>query len=400
MTEFNTSTLISFSALGYTATWWALTLPFVFLIGLLFYAITVAKKWKIFNGISVAHYFSERYGCDVGYFVAIILFLAMIGFSATYVKSLTLVFLPVFPLHNSWILSALLVFMILLMTLRGGLISIIRIDIISFIIILFFLPTLLYYTWHLSNLEPVPSLTLQEMQCILPTQFIISLILLTMFSYILAPWYGQKIVAADSPRTAFLAVICAAILIFLFYGIGIIATSLLKLKGIALTQPELALPYLIHFALPVWLRGLAYGILFCVAATTLAGVWSAMVTLTIGYLPRKQNANTLKFSVLMTIMCAILSYYGANLFVDQVFNKMLLANIPIVALSFALLSGFYWEKTSRFGVYISIIIGLIWGIGCYYIFGDKGLYTWYWALYGIPLIFASGILGSVVFPTR
>ena len=79
MTEFNTATLIAFSSAGYYARWWAISLPCVFLIGLLFYASTVAKKWKLFNGISVAAYFSQRYGRDVGILAAIILFTAMTG---------------------------------------------------------------------------------------------------------------------------------------------------------------------------------------------------------------------------------------------------------------------------------------------------------------------------------
>ena len=46
MTELNTSTLLAFSGLGYVAGRRALFLPFVFLIGLLFYGLTVAKKYK------------------------------------------------------------------------------------------------------------------------------------------------------------------------------------------------------------------------------------------------------------------------------------------------------------------------------------------------------------------
>src|SRR5271169_1429898 len=49
MTEFNSATLISFSSLGYVAGFWALILPFIFLCGLLFYALVVAKKWKAFE---------------------------------------------------------------------------------------------------------------------------------------------------------------------------------------------------------------------------------------------------------------------------------------------------------------------------------------------------------------
>src|SRR6267154_2903965 len=78
MTEFNSATLISFSSLGYVAGFWALLLPFIFLFGLLFYAGTVAKKWKAFDGLSVAGFFSQRYGQDIGSYASLLLLLAML----------------------------------------------------------------------------------------------------------------------------------------------------------------------------------------------------------------------------------------------------------------------------------------------------------------------------------
>lgn len=394
MTELNTSTLLAFSAVGYSASWWGLTLPLVFLIGLIFYALTVAKRWKQWNGISVARYFAERYGRDVGYLAAGILFLAMLGFTATYVKSLTLIFVPIFPTLSPWLLSAFLIMVIFLMTLRGGLIAIIRTDVISFIVMLLFFPALVYFAAKLPAITTVPPLDLQQMQTILPPRFVLSLIVLTMFSYILAPWYGQKIVAAHAEKIAYWAVMVAAVLIFILYGIGIVATNILRTKGIVLLQPESAVPYLIHTAFPAGFQGLAYGALFCIAATTLSGVWSAMVALLVGHVAVEMK-RPLLLSVILTVCCALLSYLGANLFVDQILNKMILANIPVVALSFALLAGFYWRKASRVGVYASVIVGLVWAIGCYVVYGDQGMYTWYWALYGVPLIFVAGWVGSI-----
>lgn len=401
MTEFNTSTLIAFSSAGYYARWWALTLPLVFLFGLLFYALTVAKKWKEFNGISVAYYFSVRYGRDIGMLVAIILFLSMVGFSATYIKSLNLIISPLFPHTNPWTLSGILTVVILLMTWRGGLTSIIRTDIISFIIVLFFFPVLLFYVYHFSSVQPGKQMTLLQMQHALPPRFVISLIFLTMFSYILAPWYGQKVISAESPRIATKAVIIAALLVFVLYAMGIAAVSLLAGKGVVLAEPEQALPFIIKNVLPISWQSVSYAVLFLVAATTLSGVWSAMITLLIGHHgnhSERTEQYRLHRSLILTIICALFSYILANVFIDQIFNKMILANIPIVALSFALLAGFYWKKTSRIGVYISVTVGLMWGTGCYLIYGNAGLYTWYWALYGIPLIFLAGMIGSIFYP--
>lgn len=392
MTEFNTATLISFSAAGLYASWWALTLPVIFLVGLLFYGLTVAKKWQTFSGLSVAHFFTQRYSKTMGKLTGAILFLAMAGFSATYIKALTLLFLPLCPI-NVWILSGVIVITVLCMTWRGGLIAIIKTDIVSFIAVLAFFPILFYFAYQLPT-HTVAPLSLHQMQQALPPQFVVSLILLTIFSYILAPWYGQKVIAAQSAPIAKKAVIIAAIIIFLLYACGVSAVCLLQQKGIVLANAESALPFLLHQT-PSWFAGIGYAILYLAGATTLSGVWSAMVTLLIN-VHDNPKTQQLRQSLSLTLACALLCYILANLFVDHILNKMILANIPVVALSFALLAGFYWDKVTIRGAYVSILIGLLWGSGCYLYYGENNGYTWYWSVYGIPLIFISGILGSLM----
>ena len=120
MTELNTSTLLAFSGLGYIVGKRALYLPVMFLVGLLFYALTVAKKWKELDADSVATLFRERYGPFLAKIASLMLILAMLGFTATYVKSMTFVFTPIFPGLSPWALSGLLIGLILIMTLRGG----------------------------------------------------------------------------------------------------------------------------------------------------------------------------------------------------------------------------------------------------------------------------------------
>ncbi len=393
MTEFNTTTLIAYTSIGYVAGWWAVSIAVPLLIGLLFYAFTVAKKWKKFNGVSVADYFTQRYGKNMGIIAGVILFFAMTGFSATYIKSLTLIFQPLFPTLSPWTLSTALTLLTLLMTLRGGLVSIIRTDIISFIATLIFIPLLLYFTYKAPAVHHTVHLTLAEMQHKLPIKFVVSLLILVCFSYILAPWYGQKIVAAKNQKTAYLSVIFAAILISLLYGIAIFTTALFQQKGYTLASAQLALPTIIGKLLPENLRGLDYGILFCIAATTMSGVWNAMVTLIVG----KAKQRDIRQSMTLMLACAMLTLILANVFVDNILDRMILINIPVVALSFGLLAGFYWKKSTTFGVYLSMLTGLVWGTTCYLYYGNAGLYTWtwYWAIYGVPLIFIVGAIGSI-----
>lgn len=388
MTELNTSTLLGFAGLGYLVGLKALLLPLVFLLGLLFYALTVAKKYKELNASSVVALFRKRYGTPIAKVASLSLLLAMVGFTATYVRSVTVIFTPIFPASNEWILSGYLCLLILVMTLRGGLVAIIRTDVISFLLVCLIFPLFLIFTKnHASN--PLP-----DLPHLLPTRFVISLIILTMFTYILAPWYGQKIFSAKDKKTAFVATSLAAILVFILYGIGTLSTAFLKASGVEVASPELAIPIIINEYFPIGLKGIAYATLFMITATTLAGVWSAMSSMVIADF--WDTAQSYKRGMLLTLSFALLSYILGNTLIDRILDKLILANIPIAALSFALLAGFYWKRATPLGALLSILTGLIWGAFSYLYFGEEGLYTWYWALWGIPLIFASGILGSMI----
>lgn len=395
MTEFNTSTLIAFSSLGFLAGFWALNLPLVFLIGLAFYALTVAKKWQGLHASSVSQIFRERYGESTAKLASVSLLLAMVGFSASYVKSMIFIFQPLFVGISEWTLGFLLVFAVLLAVFRGGLLAIIRTDIVSFLLLLFFLPTLLFYAYsHSSGFEGlVQTSALEKGQQMLPSKFILSLILITMFTYILSPWYGQKIFAAKSKKVAFSAVSCASILVFLMYGMGVLSCALIATQ-VEITEAQKALPYLVDQYLPTGLRGVAYTLLFATGATTLSGLWSAMVTMILADFFPKKIESGLGRSMGLTVLIAILSLILGVTLVDNILNKLILANIPIFALSFALLAAFYWKGVTSLGAWVSICSGLLWGVFSYLYWGEEGMYTWYWSVYGLLIVFASGILVS------
>lgn len=114
------------------------------------------------------------------------------------------------------------------------------------------------------------------------------------------------------------------------------------------------------------------------------------------FLDRKNQNEDFKGGALATLTFAAISFLLANTLVDKVFDKLILANIPVAALSFGLLAGFYWKGTSTTGVALSIVMGCFSGVFAYLYFGEEGGYTWYWAVYGIPLLFVTGIIGSLL----
>ncbi|MCU0252872.1 MAG: hypothetical protein MUE61_22005, partial [Vicinamibacterales bacterium] len=408
MTEFNTSTLLAFSAAGYRAGPMALALPFVFLAGLAFYTLTVARAWKRFDRLSVAELFAVRYSPALGRLVSVLLLLAMTGFSATYVKSLTMLAEPFLPGVPFFLLSAALTAVVLMVVLPGGLISVVRSDVVSFVITLVVVPLLLVVgaarsapLGGLAAAFPPDQLSFnpaaQWGHPELPFRFVSTLIVLTCFTYIAAPWYGQKIFAARSQRTAFAAVAWAAVLVFALYGCMVLAAAHFRVVSPGLEDPQSAVPALVAAWLPSGLRGVGFGVLFAAALTTLSGVWTAMAAMVaadFGWRDARHVAR--QRQIVAAFACA--SWLGGAFLVDDILNRLILANIPVAALAFALLAGFHWPRATAAGAWASIIVGFAWGAGSFVIVGESGGYTWPWAMYGIPLIFATGVAVSLATP--
>lgn len=405
MTEFNTSTLLAFSAAGYRAGPMALALPLVFLIGLAFYTLTVARAWKRFDRLSVAELFAERYSPSLGRFAALMLLAAMTGFCATYVKSLALLFNPLLPGIPVGILSAGLTAIVVLCVLPGGLISIVRSDVVSFVATLVVLPALLAIgIWRSRSVGGVAAAFPPDQLVVHPLAqwnhaaqpfwFVTTLIVLTCFTYIAAPWYGQKIFAARDERTAFAAVAWSSVLVAGLYGVAVLAAAHFRATGPALDDAQLVVPAMMLHWLPAGARGFGWGLLFAAALTTLGGVWTAMAAMVAADFGWAAARNvTVQRWLLVGLAC--LSWIGGTFLVDDILNRLILANVPVLALAFALLAGFHWKRVTITGAWASVVVGVVWGVGCFVVVGETGGYTWPWAMYGIPLIFATGIVASL-----
>jgi solute:Na+ symporter, SSS family len=410
MTEFNTSTLLAFAGAGYAAGPMAIALPAVFLVGLTFYTLTVARAWKRFDRLSVAELFTERYSRALGRTASVLLLVAMVGFTATYVKSLTLLFVPFAPGLPQWLLGALLTGVVLAAVLPGGLVSVVRADVAGFVASAILFPLLLAIGWAraggmegLGTVFAADQLLLDPMaqwqHPALSMRFVLTLMVLTCFTYIAAPWYGQKIFAARDQRTAFRAVALSAAIVFVLYGAVVIAAATLRVEQPSLGDAQLAVPTMVRAWLPAGVRGAGFAVLFGAALTTLAGVWSAMGAMVAADLAG-ERVRTVRAQRLVLSGFAVLSWLGATFLVDDILDRLILANIPVAALAFALLAGFHWKRATTAGAWASVAVGMAWGVGCFVIVGEAGGYTWPWAIYGIPLIFLTGTVVSLASPAR
>jgi Na+/proline symporter len=186
----------------------------------------------------------------------------------------------------------------------------------------------------------------------------------------------------------------SSVLVFMLYGATVLAAAHYRVVTPTLTDPQLVVPMMINDWLPSGLRGVGYAVLFAAAVTTLGGVWTAMaamVAVDFGWSP----GGTVRTQRLVITTLAVLSWLGATFLVEDILSRLILANIPVAALSFALLAGFHWPRATTRGAWASVMVGMLWGIGSFVALGDEGGYTWVWAMYGIPLIFASGVAVSL-----
>ena len=203
MTEFNTSTLLAFAAAGYRAGPMALALPLVFLVGLLFYTVTVARAWKRFDRLSVAELFAARYSQTLGRAASVLLLAAMTGFGATYVKSMVLLFAPFVPDVPPAVVGGALTIVVLAVTIPGGLVSVVRSDVAGFVLTLALVPALvalgvshsasaggLAAVFDASQLTVAPMAQWQHPA--LPFRFVATLIALTCVTYIAAPGTARR----------------------------------------------------------------------------------------------------------------------------------------------------------------------------------------------------------------
>ena len=409
MTEFNTSTLLAFAATGYTAGPMALAMPLVFLVGLAFYTLTVARAWKRFDRTSVGEFFAARYSPRLGRAASAFLLLAMVGFTSTYVKSMTLLFSPFVPPGvPEPILAAGLTLAVLTAILPGGLTAIVRTDVVGFVVTVMVVIALAGIGWDRASalgglgsafapdqlrVNPLA----QWQHPVLPFRFVSTLIVLTCFTYIAAPWYGQKVFAARDERTAVRAVGWSATLVFLLYGLAVLAAAFLRVTHPQLADPQLAIPVMVRDWLPAGVRGAAFAVLFGAAFTTLAGVWSAMAAMVAtDFTGTGPDAMARQRHLVSGV--AVLSWVGSVTLGSNILDRLILANIPVAALAFALLAGFHWKRASTAGAWASMVVGISWGIGCFVLVGEAGGYTWPWAMYGIPLVLVVGIVASLLRP--
>ena len=400
MTELNTATMLAFSAQAYLVGPWALTLPLVFLVGLGTYTLLVAKRYKRLNATSVAELYGARFGPGLQRLASLCFLVAMLGFVATYVRSAELVFAPVLESWvgaslSPWLTSGVLVLLVLAVTLAGGLKAVAASDLAAFVVTLLGLPVLAWMglravggwsqvTTFYDGFAPGTER--------LPPRFVASLVLLTAFTYMASPWYGQRMFAAKDERTAFRGVGLSAVLVTGLYMAASVLAMCFRVQVPSLADAQTALPGAISAWAPSGLRGLGFAVLLAVVLSTMSSIWNTWVAMALTDLWAEISLPKSRWA---TVALALASWVLSNLLVDDILDNMILANVPIAALAFGLLGGLFWGGASRAGAWAATVAGVIGALTCW---AFVPLYTWWWAVAAVPLSFVVGVFVSLLWP--
>lgn len=376
--EFNTATLIGGASVAFlfgTVGLWYTSL--IFIVVFLVYAFTVSKKYRRLNISTIPQYFDKRFknekGSEVIRFLSatITLFYTWLA-PASYLAGLTVigsVLLGVNPI----IFSVALVIICLLLSVTGGLMTAIGIDIVAFVLILIGIPAILLIGYNAAggfgNLSQVFEPKLLSMAPVWDTDvnFATAMTwgLQITFLYIAAPWYGQRIFSAKNESVAYKAMLLNTFFIVALYGIVVVATMLSKVVFPNLAYPEQALPLLINEYANPFIQGFLLVTLLMVGISTMIAVWNSAVSIAVNdivsryWAKNKSDEYKIGISRLFLLLIAISTLALGIMFIGNIQHSLLFLSTFTGMVAIPILMSLYWKKYNSVGAISTMAVGLI-----------------------------------------
>ena len=384
MTEFNPSTMIWFGSISYTAGPRAAWLCLIFIVGLGSYGLLVARRWQRLQAVSIAEMFEARYSLGLRRAVSLCTTLILTLFSSGYLIATSKTFSSALGLPPSgalvpgWITAdrtlvwtALVISTtVLIFTWAGGLISVAFTDTASLIVTVVVLPLLAISALQYASPEPLlHSYQAVDPDPVLPLHFIVTLNVVILLCYPLAPWYGQRMFAARNERTAFAAVGIAALATTLLYACSQIATLIYHGHHPGLQDPDQAVGGAMNLFLGPGVRGLMLAMLFAVCQTTMSSIWnttSAMIVQDFykGWIrPEATDADQLRVGRKITLVMGLITLLLCTTLLGKLLVVInLFGNTLFAAMFFPCVFGFLWWKASRRAATVCLVLGWILGL--------------------------------------
>ncbi|WP_051898418.1 sodium:solute symporter family protein [Sciscionella sediminilitoris] len=376
--EFNTATLIGGASVAYqygTVGLYYTAFIFVFVFGI--YAGTVAKPYRRLRISTIAEYFERRFTGRLAEPTRLLASLITLSFTwlapATYLAGISVVASVLLGVDPITTVVVVVVFCLVL-AITGGLVTAISFDVLSYAMILIFVPVLfavgLVKAGGLSHLgdvfqarflsfEPVWDLDRYGFASVLAWCF------QNILAYIAAPWYGQRMFSARSERIAYRGMVINTVAITVLYGLVAVTTMLSRVLMPHLARPEEALPRMVLNYTPAILQGLILVTLLLVGKSTMMAMWNAAVSIATNDVIRRYLAKDRPSIFYVRIGRLLFVAIGATTLVLSLtmVGSILLAltyiSVYLALLAFPILAGLFWKRFSTAAAFGSLLAGAV-----------------------------------------
>ncbi len=408
MTELNTASLVGLSSQGYVGGYMGLWFAITFAASLGIYTIFFAKKWKRYDGVSLIEMYNERFGKALGNIAAVMMMLAMIGLTSVYLTSASKVFGTAFGW--SYLTTILIVTVtVLILTLTGGLVSVVYTDMAAFLISVVGIPVLfitaVVKSGGFSQLSTVfdPSLLTLKPQVnhpVMPASSIFGFMLLSVCMYQMSPWYAQRMFSAKDEKTATKAMSWSTIGVVILYAMLILTSAFAKTTWPNLEDPDMGIVHAILDWTPIVIKGLLLAVVYSVAQSTMSSIWNtnaSIITQTMykGWIDKEASDEKMfKVSKVVTLILAAITIVISYFFVTYVLRALVFADIFLMVLIFATIAAFYWWDAGKWSAMISTIAGLV--SAALYTFNGVGEFVM--VLKTVPIMLIVGIIVGLLEP--
>ncbi len=415
MTEFNTATMVGYSSFGYQAGFYPQLMLVATLLGFMSYTFIVAKRWKRIDSTSLIEFFELRYGKSFRILTTFMTIFLLLFFSPAYLRAIGIIFSTCLGISLSSMVVIISV-TVLLFSVVGGLTAVVHTNILSFIITLIILPLVWYYArLHSMDIGGPMMIFPEKYLCmnpvgmwndpIVPFSLILSTWFLKFFVYMQSPWYAQLMTSAKNEKVAHISMGIGTLFIVLFYGISFQISAYAKVGFPDLSDPQLGIPMVINYWVPVGFSGIMLAAVFAIGQTTIGTVWNNIVSIASNdiykriFNPSISDNMLLRFSRISTIMIALFTIIVSVTIVDQVIHVLFVGNIIMASLFFPTLGGFLWWKTGEKAVWITTIGSILAGFFSIMLINKSGNYDindWMFLYYVIiyPIVVMIGIVIS------
>lgn len=385
MTEFNPSTMTWFGSISYSAGPRAAWLCLIFITGLGSYGLLVARRWQRLQAVSISEMFEARYSLKLRRTVSLATTLILTLFSSGYLIATSKTFSSALglpssgPLIPGWITAdrtlvwtaLLITATVLIFTWAGGLISVAFTDTASLVLTVVVFPLLLIGALQYTSAGPLfVSYQTVDPDPILPIHFIVTMNVVILLVYPLAPWYGQRMFAAKSEKVAIAAVAIATLATTLLYACGQVAALLYHSQNPNLMDPDQAMGGAMNLFLGTGVRGMMLALLFAVCQTTMSSIWNTTSTMIVQdfykgwFKPDATDQDQLRVVRFLTLILGFITLLLSTTLLGNLLVVInLFGNTLFAAMFFPCVFGFLWWKASRKAASICLFMGWTIGLG-------------------------------------